>query len=91
MSDSEPATFYRQAHLQDRLTNLKGLIQETDGQALFQELHELLVPVFGEVERWLNRGEGAMTFEAQIALSNKANSGPTTDKNKIGNQLSYKV
>ena len=88
MSDSDPATFHRQAHLQRRLTDLKGLLQEVRGQAAFQELHELLVPVSGEIESWLKRDKGAMTlFEAQIALSNKA----TTGDKFIANQFSSKV
>ena len=83
------ATFHRQALLQDRLTDLKDLIGG-EGQAVSQDLQKLIVRVSSEIEIWLNRGEGAMTFEAQITLSNMAYSnGPT--KNNICNQFSCTV
>ena len=88
MSDSDPATFHQQALLQDRLTDLSDLIRDIDGQAVSQELQDLILRAFGEIESWLNRGEEPMSFEAQMTLSNMAN-GPTTGKNNIGNQFSY--
>ena len=54
-----------------------------------QDLQKLIVRVLGEIESWLNRGEGAMTFEAQITLSNMAYNGPT--KNKVLNLFSRNV
>ena len=87
--DSDPATFRRQALLQDRLTDLEDLIRGEDGQAVTQDLQKLVVRVLSEIESWLNRGEGAMTFEAQITLSNMAYNGPT--KNNICNPFSCKV
>ena len=48
---------------------MKDLILE-DGQGVSQDLRNLIDLVLGEIESWINRGEGAMTFEAQIALSN---------------------
>ena len=91
MSDSDPATFHRQALLQDRLTYLKDLIRGGGGQAVSQDLRNLIARVLGEIESWLNRGEGAMAYEAQITLSNMACKGPT--KNDIYNpsQLPCKV
>jgi hypothetical protein len=86
VTNSDPATFHRQTLLQDRLSDLKDLIRGEDGQAVSQDLQNLIVRVLSEIESWLNQGEGAMTFEAQITLSNN---GPT--KNNICNQFSYKV
>ena len=80
---------HRQAFLQGRLTVLKDLIRGEDGQAVSQGLQKLIVRVLGEIEIWLNRGEGAMAFEAQITLSNMEYNGPT--KNNICNQFSSKV
>jgi hypothetical protein len=82
-------TFRRQALLQDRLTDLKDLIRDEDGQAVPQDPQKLIVRVLSEIENWLNRGKGPMTFKAQITLSNMAYNGPT--KNNIRNQFSYKV
>jgi hypothetical protein len=82
-------TFHRQALLQDRLTDLKDLIRDEDDQAESQDFRKLVVRVLGEIENWLNRGEGVMSFEAQIALSNMAYNGPT--KINIGDQFSCKV
>ena len=87
--DFDPTTFHRQAHLQCRLTVAKDLIRGEDGQAVSQNLQNLIVRVLGEIEIWLNRGEGAMTFEAQITLSKMEYNGPT--KNNIWNQFSCKV
>ena len=88
VSNSDPATFYRlgQALLQDRLTDLKDLIEGENGQAESQDLRNLVVLVSGEIESWLYRGEVAMTYEAQITLSNMASNGSTK-----GNQFSCKV
>ena len=82
-------TFHRQALLQDRLTDLKDIIRDEDGQAESQDFRKLIIRVLDEIESWLNRGEGAMSFEAQIDLSNMAYNGPT--KNYICNQFSCKV
>ena len=83
-------TFHRQEFLQDRLTDLEDLIQDEVGQAVSQGIQNLVVRVLGEIESWLYRGEGgAITFEAQITLSNMAFNGPT--KNKIFDQFSCKV
>ena len=90
MWDSDPATFHQQALLQDRLTDLSDLIRDIDDQAVSQELQDLILRAFSEIESWLNRGEEPMSFEAQMTLSNMAN-GPTTGKNNIGDQFSYKV
>ena len=79
----------RQTLLQDRLTDLKDLIQGEDGQAVSQDIQNLVARVLGEIESWLNQGEEAMEFEAQITLSNMAYNGPT--KNNIRNQFSCKV
>ena len=82
--------FRQQELLQDRLTDLEDLIRGEDGQAVSQDIQKLVVCVLGEIESWLYRGEGgAMTFEAQITLSNMAFNGPT--KNKIFDQFSCKV
>jgi hypothetical protein len=89
VTDSDPATFHRKTLLQDRLTDLKDLIRGNDGQAVSQDLHKLIVRVLSEIESWLNRGEGAMSFEAQITLSNMAYNGST--KSNIRNQFSCKV
>ena len=89
MSDSDPATFYLQALLQDRLTDLGDLIRSEDGRAVSQDLQTLVARVLGEIESWLNQREGVMSFEAQITLSNMAYNGPT--KNNIRNQFSCKV
>ena len=87
--DFDPPTFHRQALLQDRLTDLEDLIRGEDGQPISQDLQNLIVPVLSEIESWLNRGGGAMTFEAQIILSNTATcNGPPND---ICNQSSCKV
>ena len=87
--DFDPATFHRQTLLQDRLTDLEDLIRGEDGEAVSQDIQNLIVRVLSEIESWLNRGEGAMPFEAQITLSNMAYNGPT--KNNICNQFSRKV
>ena len=87
--DSDPATFHRQALLQDRQTDLKDLIQGEDGQAISQDLQILIVRVLSEIESWLNRGEGTMTYEAQITLSNMAYNSST--KNNIVCDHSCKV
>ena len=76
VSDSDLATSHQQALLQDRLTDLDDLIRGEDGQAVSQDIQKLVVRVLGEIESWLNRGEGAMTFEAQITLSNMSCNGP---------------
>ena len=89
MSDSDPATFHRQALLQDRLTDLGDLIRGEDSQAVSPDLQILVVRVLGEIESWLDRGEGSMTFEAQITLSNMSCNGP--NQNNICNQFSCKV
>ena len=89
MSDSDPATFYLQALLQDRLTDLTDLIRSEDGQAVSQDLQNLIARVLGEIESWINRGEGPMTFEAQTTLSNMAYNSLT--KNNICNHFSRKV
>ena len=68
--------------------DLKDLILGEDGQAVSQDLQTLIGRVLGEVESWLNR-EGAISFEAQIALSNIAYNGPT--ENNICNQFSCTV
>ena len=81
-------TFHQQAFLQDRLTDLEDLIRGEDGQAVSQDLQNLIVRTLSEIESWLN-GEGAMSFEAQITLSNMAYNGPTKDN--ICNQFSCKV
>ena len=78
----------QQTILEDRVTDLKDLIQGEDGQAVSQDLQNLVVRVLSEIEIWLNRG-GAMTFEAQITLSNMAYKALTKDS--IRNQLSCKV
>ena len=70
-------TFHQQALLQDRLTDLEDLIRGEDGEAVSQDLQILTVRVLSEIESWLNEGEGAMSFEAQITLSNMAYNGPT--------------
>ena len=82
-------TFHRQALLQDRLTDLNDLIRGKDGQAVSQHLQKLVTRVLGEIESWLDRGEGPIIFEAQITLSNMAYTGPT--KNNIYDQFSCKV
>ena len=84
--DSDLETFHRQVLLQDRLTDLEDLIRSEDGQAVSQDLQKLIVRILGEIESWLKRGEGAMSFEAQITLSNMAYNRPT-----ICNQSSSKV
>ena len=76
----------RQVLLQDRLTDLEDLIRGEDGQAVSQDLRKLVVRVLNEIEIWLSRGEGAMTFEAQITLSNMA-----YNDTAIYDQFSYKV
>ena len=82
--------FHRQELLQDRLTDLDDLIRGEDGQAISHDVQKLVVGVLGEIESWLDRGEGeTMTFEAQITLSNMAFNGPT--KSKIFDQCSCKV
>ena len=90
MSDSDPPTFHRQASLQDRLSDLSDLIRDLDGQAVSQELQDLIVRVFSEIDSWLNQGAGAMSFEAQMTLSNFTN-GPTAGKITSSNQFSSKV
>ena len=55
--------------LQERLTDL---ILGEDGQPVSHDLQTLIGRVLGEIESWLNQGEGAMTFKAQINLSNMA-------------------
>ena len=91
MSDSDTATFHQQELLQDRLTDLGDLIRSEDGQAVSQDIQKLAVRVLGEIESWLHQGEGgAMTFEAQITLSNMAFFNGLT-KNEIFDQLSCKV
>ena len=87
---SDPATFRRQALLQDRLTDLEDLIRGEDVQDVSQDIQKLVVRVLGEIESWLDR-EGAMTFEAQITLSNMAYNGPTKNNTGICNQFSCKV
>ena len=82
--------FHRQELLQDRLTDLEDLIRGEDGQAIYQDIQKLVVRVSGEIGSWLYQGKGgAMTFEAQITLSNIAFNGPS--KNKIFDQFSCKV
>ena len=70
--------------------DLKDLIRGEDGQAVSQDLQNSIVRVLGEIESWLNRGEGAMTFEAQISLSNMVYNDQAT-KNGIRNQFSCEV
>ena len=82
--------FHRQALLQNRLTVLEDLIRE-DGQVVSQDLQKLIVRVSDEIESWVNRGEGAMAFEAQVTLSNMAYNGPTKNNTGICNQFSCKV
>ena len=84
--ESNPTTVHRQALLHGRLTDLEDLIRGEDGQAVSQDLQNLIVRVLNEIESWLNRGEGTMTFEAQIILSKMAYNGPT--KTNICNQFS---
>ena len=86
VSDS---TFHWKVLPQDRLTDLKDLIQSEDGQSVSQDSRNLIFRAIFEIESWLIRGEGAMTFETQITLSNMAYNGPT--KNNICDQFSYKV
>ena len=78
-----------QALLQDRLTDLKDLIESEDGQSVSQDIQNLIFRVLFEIESWLNRGEGAMAFEAQITLSNMENNRFTN--NNINNEFSRKV
>ena len=61
---------HRQVLLQDRLTDLKDLIESKDGQSVSQDIQNLIFRVLFEIRSWLNRGEGAMSFKAQIPLSN---------------------
>ena len=89
MSDSDSATFHQQALLQDRLTDLEDLIRSEDGQSVSQDIQNLVTRVLSEIESWLDRGEGPMTFEAQISLSNMSCNGP--NNNIICNQFSCKV
>ena len=77
------ATFHQQAPLHDRLTDLNDLIRGEESQAVSQNLQNLIVRVLGEIESWLNRGEGEMTFEAQLTLSNMAYNGPTENNNQF--------
>ena len=64
-----------------------------DGRTVSQDLQNLIVRVLGEIESWLDRREGAMTFEAQETLSNMVYDLNGSTKNKIstGNQFSCKV
>ena len=89
LSDYNSATFCRQALLQDRLTDLEDLIRSEDGQAVSQDIQKLVTRVLSEIESWFDRGEGPMSFEAQITLSNMSCNGPNNDI--ICNQFSCKV
>ena len=80
---------HRQALLQDRLTDLKDLIESEDGQSVSQDIQNLIFRVLFEIRSWLNRGERAMTFDAQIPLSNMAYNRSTN--NNINNGFSRKV
>ena len=79
---------HRQVLLQDRLTDLKELIESEDSQSVSQNIRNLIFCVLFEIKSWLDRGEGVMTFEAQITLSNMASNCPTND---INNEFSRKV
>jgi hypothetical protein len=82
-------TTHRQALLKDRLTDLKDLIRDEHCQIGSEDLRKWVVLVLGEIDSWLSRGEGVMTCEAQITLSNMESKGPT--RNDICNQFSCKV
>ena len=79
---------HRQSPLQDRLTDLKDLVESEDGQSVSQDIRDLIFRLLFEIESWLNRGEGAMTFEAQITLSNMAYN---RSINNINNESSREV
>ena len=78
-----------QVLLQDRLTDLKDLIESEDGQSVSQDVRNLIFRVLFDIESWLDRGEGAMIFEARITLSNMASNRSTN--NNVNNEFSRKV
>ena len=78
-----------QVLLQDRLTDLKDLIESEDGQSVSQDIRNLIFRVIFEIKSWLDRGEGAMTLEVQVTLSNMASNRFTN--NNVNNEFLGKV